>query len=171
MQVPKIPDNHQDCWLEDKLEKWNDPHRGVFKLRSGESGGFKAAVEFREDFLLFPLSPILPRWPMVMGRAGVVVVRGRRCLKSQSQCTCLRFHGHFGVFVLPGWSDLHHGCSPFILVSKGKTPTEFTSNLESVVACNQLNVHRYKCSGCCGENALYFFQPRGRAMYHLQGLQ
>ena len=43
-------------------------------MRRGECGGFKAAVEFHEDFLLLPLSPTLPLRPMVTGRAGVVVV-------------------------------------------------------------------------------------------------
>ena len=32
-------------------------------------------------------------------------------------------------------------------------------NLESVVACNQLNAHRYECSVCSGENVIYFFKP------------
>ena len=44
------------------------------------------------------------------------------------------------------------------MVSNGKTPTEVASDLESVVACNQLNIHRYKCSVYSGEHALYFFQ-------------
>ena len=80
MQVPKIPKNHQNCCLEDRVENWKDPHRWIFKLRSEESGGLKAAVEFPEDFLPLPLSPILPLWPMVMGRAWVVVVvRSKGC--------------------------------------------------------------------------------------------
>lgn len=49
-------------------------------------------------------------------------------------------------------------CSPFIVVSNRETPTEVASDLESVVACNQLNIHRYKCLVYSGENALYFFQ-------------
>ena len=44
------------------------------------------------------------------------------------------------------------------MVSNGKTPTEVASDLENVVACNQLNIHRYKCSIYSGENAVYFFQ-------------
>ena len=59
---------------------------------------------------------------------------------------------------------------PSYWLVRGKLPVN-TSNLGSVVACNQLNIHRYKCLVYSGENALYFFQRWSRGICHLQGSQ
>ena len=158
MQVPKIPKNHQKCCLEDRVENWKDPHRWVFKLRSEESGGFKAAVEFHEDFLPLPLSPILLLWPMVMGRAWVVVMRSKGCW-NHSLTVCAS--DSMGILVyLFSLADLIFTMSvhPSYWLVRGKPPLNLLLIWKVWLhATNWMPTDTNAVYS--GENALHFFQP------------
>ena len=180
MQVPKIPKNHQNCCLEDRVENWKDPHRWIFKLRSEESGGLKAAVEFHEDFLPLPLSPILPLWPMVMGRAWVVVVVRSKGCWNHSLTLCAS--DSMGIMVyLFSLADLIFTMSvhPSYWLVRGKPPLNLlliwkvwlhaTNWMPTDTNAQSVLVKMLSTFFSHGENALYLFQPWGRAVCCLQG--